>query len=100
MTIPYEYETFVIQEGFVKILAGIGAHNGYFLNIIAHTMDEMYEAISFCQTLLQYQPNEEENRLIYVRVPNQLLDHWCVTPLLRDANIHPQEPEMHPLLEI
>jgi hypothetical protein len=100
MTIPYEYETFVIEEGFVKILADINAHNGYFLNITAHTIDEMYEAIAFCQTLLQYQPNEEENNLIYVRVPNQLLDHWCATPSLRAANIYPPEPEMHPQLEI
>ncbi len=73
------------ERGFVSMLCAVNTHNGYFIEITVDTIDEMYEVIAFCQNILQYQPGAQE--LDYVRIPNHLLNHWCVTPLLRDANL-------------
>jgi hypothetical protein len=73
------------ERGFVSMLCAINAHNGYFIEITVDTINEVYGVIAFCQNILQYQPDTE--MLNYVRIPNHLLNHWCVTPLMRYANL-------------
>lgn len=89
MSIPHNYNNFAIINGYVKMVCVINSHNGYFLEIIVNTLNDMYDVISFCQNLLEYQPNHEANNLRFVRVPNNLLNHWCVTPELRNVNLNP-----------
>jgi hypothetical protein len=98
ISIPYNNDNYTIEEGYAKISCSIYGINGYFITITVNNRNEMYEAITFYQNLLQYQPNDEVERLRYIRVPNQLLDHWCVTPHLREVNINPPEPILPALI--
>jgi hypothetical protein len=69
------------QIGYVSMLCSIDRFNGFFMEICVENIDQMFEIIDFCQQLLPYQPAVDD--LDYVRVPNHLLDHWCVPPHLR-----------------
>ena len=68
--------------GYIEMLCAVDRFNGYFMEICVDNIDQMFEIIDFCQQLLPYQPNDFD--LDYVRVPNRLLDHWCVPPHLRE----------------
>ena len=72
------------QIGYVTMLCSIDRFNGYFMEICVENIDQMFEIIDFCQQLLPFQPDVVD--LDYVRIPNHLLDHWCVTPRLRALN--------------
>jgi hypothetical protein len=76
------------QNGYVSILCSVDRFNGYFMEICVENIDQMFEVIDFCQQLLPYQPDivELDYELDYVRVPNHLIDHWCVPPHLRQLN--------------
>jgi hypothetical protein len=86
ITIPHDLD-YDIATGFVKMHCNIDAHSRFFLELMVNSLDEMYDVISFCQNLLQYQP--DESYLHYVRVPSHLLNHWCVSPMLRYLNLNP-----------
>jgi hypothetical protein len=76
------------QIGYVSMLCSVDRFNGYFMEICVENIDQMFEIIDFCQQLLRYQPDvaELDYELDYVRVPNHLIDHWCVPPHLRQLN--------------
>ncbi len=71
--------------GFAHMLCGINSHNDYFLQITVDNINELLGVIAFCQNILQYQP--EELHLNFVRIPLYLLNHWCVSPELRNVNL-------------
>jgi hypothetical protein len=72
------------ENGF-KVLCSIDSYNGYFIDMTVNSLVEALGVIAFCQNLLQYQP--EQDQLDFVRVPNHLLNHWCVPVHLRERNL-------------
>ena len=72
-------------SGYVTIMCSIAAHNGYFNQITVDTFEEMITVIIFTHHILQFQPNTE--RLEYVHLPANMLNHWYVSPMLRNANL-------------
>ena len=68
--------------GYIEMLCAVDRFNGYFMERCVENIDQLFEIVDFCQQLLPYQP--DGRYLDYVRVPNRLLDHWCVTPRLRE----------------
>ncbi len=85
-------------DGFVEMLCSIDRFNGYFMEIIVDTFEEMLSVIIFCQHLLQFQPNQEQ--LNYIRVPPHLLNYWCVQPHLRALNENSQDNRADPIAGI
>jgi hypothetical protein len=81
-----------IENNSFDIMCAINRHNGYFMEINVNTMDEVYDVIQMCQSILPYQPNNVE--LDYVRVPNNYLDNWWIPNYLRNINLNPQN-QMH-----
>ncbi len=75
--------------GYVHMLCCINAHNGYFIDTTFNTFEQMIDVINFTENILPYQP--DVHFLDYVRVPNHLIDYWCVPAYLRDINLNPQE---------
>jgi hypothetical protein len=63
----------------------IGKYNDCFTEVIVNSIDAMIELISFCLSLLPYQPNAQN--FDYVRIPPHLLNHWCVRARLRNLNL-------------
>ncbi len=83
-------------HGFVHMIGAINSFNGLLFNMTVNTEEDMFEAIAICQNLLQFQP--DVTRLYYVRVPNHLLNHWCIPNYLREINLNPpvlNNEEMH-----
>ncbi len=72
------------EYGF-KMMCSIDRYNGYFIEMTVNSLPEVLVVIAFSQHLLQYQP--EQDRLEFVRIPNHLLDHWCVPANLRQRNL-------------
>ena len=78
------------EEGQIHIMCAIDRFNGFFNEINVNSYTEMYQVISFCQHILQFQPDNDNNvELNYIRIPNPLLDHWCVSPHMRHVNLNP-----------
>jgi hypothetical protein len=75
------------------MLGCIDRFNGYIMEICVENIDQLFEIIDFCQQLLPYQPIVDD--LDYVRVPNHLMDHWCVPPHLRQLNNFEQNFEQY-----
>ncbi len=73
------------ERGYVTIMSSIASYSGYFNLITVDTFAEMITVIMFTQRILQFQPNN--NRLEYVHIPYNMLNHWCVSPMLRNANL-------------
>ena len=69
---------------FIDMLCAIDRHNGYFMEIIVDNLEEMLDVIAFSQQLLPFQP--DQIHLDYVRVPEHMLNHWCVPHHLRALN--------------
>ena len=79
---------FIPEEGRVVIAqmgCCIGKYNDCFTEVIVNSMDAMIELISFCLSLLPYQPDAQH--FDYVRIPPHLLNHWCVRARLRNLNL-------------
>jgi hypothetical protein len=74
-------------HGFVHMMGAINSFNGFLFNMTVNNAEDMFEVIAFCQNLLQFQP--DAHILDYVRIPNNLLNHWCVPDNLRALNLHP-----------
>ena len=70
------------EQGIMRILSSLDRFNGYFIDVNAHNLEQIIEIIQFTQELLLYQPDEDD--LENVRVPNHMLDHWCITPNYRN----------------
>ncbi len=78
------------EEGQIQIMCAINRFNGFFNEMIVNSYAEMYQVISFCQHILQFQPDNDNNAALdYIRIPNPLLDHWCVPPHIRLVNLNP-----------
>ncbi len=77
----------VTDYGQIEIHCSINGYVGNFLEISVNTILEVFELVQFCQDLLREQPHI--NNLTYIRIPPNLLDHWCVSPALRDQAINP-----------
>ena len=75
------------DENEIDVFSSIDSFNGYFIELTVESLEEALEVIEFSQHLLQYQPDQD--RLDFVRVPNHLLDHWCVSENLRERNLQP-----------
>ncbi len=80
-------------DGFVRMLCTIDSYNGNFIEITVNNMEEMLDVIQFCQNILVYQPPNQHN-LEFIRVPNHLLNHWCVPLHVQQQNIsHVEEDQ-------
>jgi hypothetical protein len=75
------------DENEIDVFSSIDRFNGYFIELTVESLEEAHEVIEFSQHLLQYQPDQD--LLDFVRVPNHLLDHWCVSENLRERNLQP-----------
>lgn len=80
----------------LHMLCAVDSFNGYFIEITVLNVEEMLEVIEFCQTILAYQPNNQRF-LEFVRVPNHMLNHWCVPLHVRQQNISHIEEEEDPV---
>ena len=65
------------EQGMMTILSGPSRFDGYFIDVNAHNIEQIIDIIQFSQELLRYQPDEDD--LEHVRVPNHMLDHWCIS---------------------
>ena len=74
------------EYGF-QMMCSIDRYNGYFIEMTVNSLPEVLVVIAFSQHLLQYQPDQD--LLDFVRVPNHLLDHLCVSENLRERNLQP-----------
>ncbi len=96
ISIPHNYN-YDILNGFAQISPCMIPSNIIFLNNIINTFDDLFDAIAFCHNILPYQPTDEElgedGYMGYVRVPNNLLNHWSVDNVLRNQNLNPR-PEV------
>jgi hypothetical protein len=81
------------QIGYVSMLCSVDRFNGYSIERCVENIDQLFEIVDFCQQLLPYQP--DVRYLDYVRVPNRLLDHWCVPPHLRELQNVVQNVEQY-----
>jgi len=70
------------DQGIMRILSSLDRFNGYFIDVEAHNLEQIINIIQFTQELLLYQPDEDD--LEHVRVPNHMLDHWCIPPNYRN----------------
>ena len=75
------------DENEIDVFSSIDRFNGYFIELTAESLEDVIDVIEFSQHLLQYQPDQD--LLDFVRVPNHLLDHWCVSENLRERNLQP-----------
>ena len=100
ITKPHNHN-YDILNGFAQISPNMIPGNIMFSRNIINTFDDLFDAIAFCHNILPYQPTNEELGedgyynlgLGYVRVPNNLLNHWCVDTVLRNQNLYPRRYE-------
>jgi hypothetical protein len=74
-------------NGYIHMSCSVDAFNGYFMEISVNTLEDIFSVVEFCQNLLDYQPDGE---LDFVRIPNHMLNHWCIPEHLRNRHLQLQ----------
>jgi hypothetical protein len=89
---PLKYAVPIVN-GYIHIMCYINKYAGLvIMQVTVYSLAEMIDVIAFFQNILEYQL--EQHNMGYLRIPQHLLNHWCIPPYLRDRNVRANNIEI------
>jgi hypothetical protein len=66
------------QEGFAYVMCGISNHNGYIMELVVQNISALIEILTFFKQVAEYQDDNEDVGVGFIRVPQHLRNQWFI----------------------